>query len=71
MSIDVALEKVRKLRKANPNEPSAIVFKDGQYFMSEPIELTEDDSGSDNAPFMLMAASGEKPIFYGGMRLRA
>ncbi|MBO7090728.1 MAG: LamG domain-containing protein, partial [Victivallales bacterium] len=71
MSIDVALEKVRKLRKTNPNEPSAIVFKGGQYFMSEPIELTEDDSGSDNAPFMLMAAPGEKPVFYGGMRLRA
>ncbi|MBO7090657.1 MAG: right-handed parallel beta-helix repeat-containing protein, partial [Victivallales bacterium] len=71
MSIDVALEKVRKLRKANPNESAAIVFKDGQYFMSEPIELTEDDSGSDNAPFMLMAAPGEKPVFYGGMRLRA
>ena len=71
MSIDVALEKVRKLRKTNPNEPSAIVFKGGQYFMTEPIELTGDDSGSDNAPFMLMAAPGEKPVFYGGMRLRA
>ena len=71
MSIDVALEKVRKLRKAKPNEASAIVFKGGQYFMTEPIELTEDDSGSDDAPFMLMAAPGEKPVFYGGMRLRA
>ena len=71
MSVDVALEKVRKLRKAKPNEPSAIVFKDGQYFMTEPIELTDDDSGSNDAPFMLMAAPGEKPVFYGGMRLRA
>ncbi|MBR5026323.1 MAG: LamG domain-containing protein, partial [Victivallales bacterium] len=71
MSVDVALEKVRKLRKAKPNEPSAIVFKGGQYFMMEPIELTDDDSGSNDAPFMLMAAPGEKPVFYGGMRLRA
>lgn len=71
MSIDVALEKIRALRKAKPNEPSAIVFKGGQYFMTEPIELTEDDSGLDDAPFMLMAAPGEKPVFYGGMRLRA
>ena len=71
MSIDIALEKIRALRKANPNVPSAIVFKGGMYPMTEPIELTEDDSGSENAPFMLLAASGEKPVFYGGMRLRA
>ena len=71
MSIDVALEKIRALRKANPNEPSAIVFKGGQYFMTEPIELTEDDSGLEKTPFMLVAAPGEKPVFYGGMRLRA
>ena len=71
MSIDVALEKIRALRKAKPNEPSAIVFKGGQYYMTEPIELTEDDSGSENAPFMLLAAPGEKPVLYGGMRLRA
>ena len=71
MSIDVALEKIHALRKANPNEPSAIVFEGGQYFMTEPIELTKDDSGSENAPFMLLAAPGEKPVFYGGIRLRA
>ena len=71
MSIDVALDKIRALRKANPNEPSAIVFKDGQYYMTESIELTDVDSGSENAPFMLVAAPGEKPVFYGGMRLRA
>lgn len=71
MSIDVALEKIREFRKANPNGPSAIVFKGGQYFITDPIELKEDDSGSENAPFMLVAAPGEKPVFYGGMRLRA
>ncbi len=71
MSIEVALEKIRALRKKKPNEPSAIVFKGGQYFMTEPIELTEGDSGSENTPFMLLAAPGEKPVFYGGMRLRA
>lgn len=43
-----------------------VVVKDGYYTMTEPLELTLEDSGSEQYPIVYQAEKGANPVFSGG-----
>lgn len=44
----------------------SVIVKQGNYVMKEPLELTSEDSGTDNFPIIYKAEKGAKPVFSGG-----
>lgn len=69
-TIDAALEKVRELKRREPvMVPIEIILGGGDYFIRKPIVLGPEDSGSEGAPLIFRAKSGEKPIIYGGKKI--
>jgi hypothetical protein len=69
-TIQAGLDKVRQLRKDSPYQVSALVLGGGTYFMENTIVLDKEDGGTENAPFSIMAAPGEKPVLCGGFVLK-
>lgn len=69
-SLQGARDSIRK-RKANGplTEAVHVVIADGTYTLTEPFDLTPQDSGTDNAPITYEAASGAHPVFEGGRRI--
>lgn len=73
-SIHLALRKARDLRRIN--DPSVkegihIIVKGGVYFLSEPLFVRPEDSGSAASPTVIEAAPGEKPVFSGGLEVKS
>lgn len=52
-----------------PTEPVDIIIHGGSYFLSEPIILTPQDSGTMQAPVVYRAAVGEEVVLSGGRRI--
>ena len=63
-----ARDSVRALRQKDPARKEAItvVVSGGNSFLNEPLVLTPEDSGTEQAPIVYAAAEGEKPIISGG-----
>jgi hypothetical protein len=61
---------IRELRKKNITDAIKVIIMDGSYFMSEPLILTEEDSGTDNAQIVYTAEAGTHPVFYGGAQIK-
>jgi len=67
-SLEGARDRIRYLRKAGmQREPFEVIIAGGSYYMSEPLELGFEDSGSPDAPVTFKAQTGAKPVFYGGI----
>ena len=65
-----ARDKARLLRKGAPaTQPVEIRVRKGEYFITEPLRLTTEDSGTPGAPLVFRGEEGEAPVFYGGQRL--
>ena len=65
-----ARDLVRQLRAAGqPAGPVTIQLRGGTYFLSEPLVLKPEDSGTAAAPVMWEAYPGEKPVLSGGRRI--
>ena len=47
-------------------QPVTILIREGTYFLPKPLELTPEDSGTENFPITYQAYPGEKPIISGG-----
>jgi hypothetical protein len=47
-----------------------VVVADGRYFMTEPLLLTEEDSGSEAFPVVFRAEEGANPVFTGGIPIK-
>jgi len=47
--------------------PTEVLIRDGEYFLSAPVDFAPEDSGSAGAPITFAAYPGEKPIFSGGV----
>ncbi|MGQ1947314.1 right-handed parallel beta-helix repeat-containing protein [Geofilum sp. OHC36d9] len=69
-SLKGARDLIRQLREANNlNEEIRVIISGGIYFMTEPLVLTDIDSGNDSFPIVFMAAKGEEPVFVGGIQI--
>ncbi|OIN56110.1 right-handed parallel beta-helix repeat-containing protein [Arsenicibacter rosenii] len=69
-SLTAARDKIRALKKQGKlNEPVFVLIQGGEYYMPEPLELTDEDSGTPEAPITYKAATNTTPVFYGGRRI--
>ena len=65
-----ACEAVRELRKSQA-EPQAVrvVIRGGTYYLDAPLTFGPEDSGTEKAPVVYAAATGERVVLSGGRRL--
>jgi hypothetical protein len=56
---------VRATLKKNPGQKVTVLFKDGEYPVEQMLSLTDEDSGTPDAPVVYRAADGETPVFTG------
>ncbi len=69
-SLNAALERIKVLKKNGLNEDGAgIIVLGGNYFMTQPIIMTEEDGGTADKPLVIRAESGARPVFTGGLRI--
>ena len=66
-----ARDLIRAIKRQRPATAGAIhiYLRGGDYFLSEPLVLTPDDSGSEQTPVIWSAYENEHPILSGGTRL--
>ncbi|SMO75940.1 right-handed parallel beta-helix repeat-containing protein [Solitalea koreensis] len=71
LTLTGARDKIRQLRKQRTiNEPVYVIVENGIYYMSKPLELSSEDSGTPQSPVIFIAAKGAAPVFYGGIELK-
>lgn len=69
-TLTAARDKARELRKTMIlDEPVEIIAAGGEYFMMQPLSLTEVDAGSISSPLVFKAEPGKKAIFRGGIQI--
>ncbi|MBW6500208.1 MAG: right-handed parallel beta-helix repeat-containing protein [Bacteroidales bacterium] len=69
-TLEGARDRARELKLVNiKNNPIEIIILEGEYFLSEPLILTREDSGTPTAPVVYKSEPGKKPVFYGGIKL--
>jgi hypothetical protein len=65
-----AREAVRALQKTQKApQPVRVVLRGGTYYLDSPLEFGPEDSGTEKAPVLYVAAPGEKVVLSGGRRL--
>lgn len=68
-TVTAAKKKANSAKKGNT--PVDVIFMEGTYKFSDPIEFTSGDSGSKSAPIRYMAKEGDKVVFSGTTELDA
>ncbi|MBX7207700.1 MAG: right-handed parallel beta-helix repeat-containing protein [Verrucomicrobiaceae bacterium] len=68
-SLAAARDEVRRIRQAQPGDAVRVRFAAGTYAITEPVVLTEADSGKATAPVTYEAAGKAKVIISGGRRI--
>jgi hypothetical protein len=69
-SISAAVNKLRILKSSQmPDGPVEVIIGAGEYFLTEPVELGPDDSGTEKSPVIFKAEEGSHPVFYGGKKI--
>jgi hypothetical protein len=69
-SLEKTWDMVRLIRKENPGKAVTVYIKGGIYHMENPLILTSEDSGTENAPVVYKAVDGEEPVFTGSRELK-
>lgn len=62
--------RARRLRGESPPGGVVVTVRGGAYRVTQTFTLEAQDSGSEGAPVVFRAASGQTPVFSGGVRLR-
>ena len=64
-----ARDKIRFIKGSEGLPPGGItvLFRGGEYDITETVFFTEDDSGTEDSPVNYSAYPGEKPVFTGGV----
>ncbi len=65
-----ARDRVRQVKAQSPDEPIHVAFAAGTYALSEPVQFTGNDSGSEQAPISYRAWPAAKIRFTGGVPVR-
>jgi parallel beta-helix repeat protein len=58
-----------KKRQGGLKQPVMVYVREGTYFLSEPLVLTAEDSGTRACPVTYAAYENEKPVLSGGQRI--
>jgi hypothetical protein len=70
-SLNGARDLIRQLRSLGKlNEEVRVIVSNGMYFMTEPLLLTDQDSGTETFPVIYRAEEGANPVFIGGIPIR-
>lgn len=70
-SLNGARDLIRQLRSLGRlNEEVRVMVSNGMYFMTEPLLLTNQDSGTETFPVIYRAEDGANPVFIGGIPIR-
>jgi len=70
-SLAAARDAIRVLKAGKPlTEPVRVIVAHGLYSLKEPFLLTHQDSGTEQCPIRYEAASGAKPVFSAGRRIK-
>jgi hypothetical protein len=70
-TLEGARDLIRQLHnKGNLNEEVRVLVENGVYFMSEPLLLTDQDSGTETFPLIFKADEGANPVFVGGIPIK-
>ena len=69
-TLEDARLKVRELKKAHPGQPIDVLIKGGVYPLNKTVVFGLEDAGADGAPIVYKAASGESPLFTGGVSIK-
>jgi len=62
---------VRELIKEGLKSPVRVIIREGDYFFSEPLFLRIEDSGTKENPITWEAATNEKVVISGNMRINS
>lgn len=65
-----ARDRIRAWRQAGGAGAARILFREGCYALTQPLELDTRDSGSAEAPMTYCAVPGETVVWSGGMRVQ-
>lgn len=69
-SLTGARNLIRQLKaKGQLKEALQVIILSGKYYMTEPLVLNSEDSGTDKAPVTYLSNDNIAPVFYGGMQL--
>ncbi len=70
-TLERARDEIRTLRRKEklPNGAVYVTVNGGQYPVSQTFTLTQQDSGTPDAPIVFQAARNQAPVFSGGVRL--
>lgn len=70
-SLNGARDLIRELRNLGKlNEEVRVIVSNGMYFITEPLLLTDEDSGTETFPVIYRAEEGTNPVFIGGIPIR-
>ena len=70
-SLTGARDLIRELRSLGKlNEEVRVIVSNGVYFMTEPLLLTDQDSGTEASPVIYRAEEGANPVFIGGIPIK-
>lgn len=69
-SLNGARDKIRDLRRqGNINDTIFVKIQGGIYYISEPLVLSDEDTGTDVSPVIFVSENNERPVFCGGMKI--
>jgi parallel beta-helix repeat protein len=69
-SLKGARDRIRELRRQGKiKEAIQVKIRSGTYYMSEPLLLSSEDTGSRFYPVIFTAESEERPVFCGGIKI--
>lgn len=72
-SLAGARDKVKSIRLQikSKAENIEIIIAGGEYFMNEPLKFQPEDAGTNTTSVTYKAEAGEKPVFYGGIKINS
>ncbi|MDY3928132.1 MAG: stalk domain-containing protein [Clostridia bacterium] len=70
-TLEGARDKIRQMKSDNKlsGREVTVYFRDGIYDITDTVEFTEQDSGTDESPIVYKAYMNETPIFSGGVAI--
>lgn len=69
-SLTGARDRLRQLREQNQLTDTVYIYVlPGEYYLSEPLILSQEDGGTAQCPVIFTADAVSRPVFYGGIKL--
>lgn len=68
-TLDQPFATLQRAQRAARNKPGDVILRGGTYYLSAPLVLSSQDSGSKDAPVAFRNYPGEQAVISGGVRL--